>query len=444
MPEARDAQSGFQHYALGPGLNLYVKSTPQFKRTTVAAFVHRRLQPDTAAVTGLLPLVLQRGTQAYPTGLDLEKAMARLYGARLNASVSRLGDRQLVTFTLELPGDRFVGEPLLARGLEVLRQVMLEPVTEGDGLKGEYVAQEKELQIGRIRSLINDKISYARWRCIQHMFANDPYGIYHLGTEEGVRALTPQLLRQQHQTLLAESPIDLYALGDFDPRAAADTIAQVLAAELARRRQQLAEVPPTQVAQPQEGERQIVEDERMEQGWLVLGARTGIGYAHPDYYALQFYNGILGGFVHSKLFLNVREKASLAYAASSSVDPSKGVLLAMAGIDPQKYDQALAIMRQQLAQMLAGEISDEEMEATRKALTRQVKLVRDQPFSQIFWHLRGAVEGRARSLEEALAEIASIGRERVTTVARQVQLDTIYFLRGTGTGHRASTAAARG
>ncbi len=60
------------------------------------------------------------------------------------------------------------------------------------------------------------------------------------------------------------------------------------------------------------------------------------------------YNGVLGGYPHSKLFTNVREKASLAYYASSRFDGHKGILTIQSGIEMANYEKAVDIIRKQL------------------------------------------------------------------------------------------------
>ena len=75
------------------------------------------------------------------------------------------------------------------------------------------------------------------------------------------------------------------------------------------------------------------ESMNVNQGKLCLGFRTNIAPSSADYYPLVVYNGILGGDVHSKLFRNVREKASLAYFAQSILEKYKGLMLIMSGIE---------------------------------------------------------------------------------------------------------------
>ncbi len=86
-----------------------------------------------------------------------------------------------------------------------------------------------------------------------------------------------------------------------------------------------------------------------------------------DYYALQVFNGIYGGFSHSKLFINVREKASLAYYVASRLESHKGLMFVMSGIDNKNYEQALSIIKEQMKAMVAGDFSDEEIRSNKSS-----------------------------------------------------------------------------
>ena len=71
----------------------------------------------------------------------------------------------------------------------------------------------------------------------------------------------------------------------------------------------------------------VREKQDMKQGKLHLGFSTPITFQHPDYPKMQMTNGVFGGFAHSKLFMNVREKESMAYYASSSYASHYGLAL---------------------------------------------------------------------------------------------------------------------
>ena len=419
-------ETAFVHRSLAPGTDLYVLATRKFKRARVSVFVHDVLDPDRVALGALLPFVQKRGTKSHPTGMDLERAAGRLYDATISGGVHKFGDRQTISYSLEVASDRYVGEPVLNAGLALLREVIYEPVEVDGGFSPEYVEQEKRFQVGRVRALVNDKIRYANFRCVEEMFKGQPYAQYELGTEEAIERASAKALREHHRELLKTRPIDIYVVGDVDPERVYDQIAGAFAAG----RGEVLELRPSEVGLGEGPERVVTQEEPMKQGWLVLGMRTDIRRSDPLRYGLQFFNGILGGFVHSKLFINVREKASLAYSAFSSYDANKGLILAYAGIDVNKYDQALEIIKRQIRDTAEGRFSDEEFDATLKGFETQYRMRLDSINGMILHHLGGKLEGCPESIDESLEKVAKVTKEDVIEAARRTRLDTVYFLKG--------------
>ena len=105
----------------------------------------------------------------------------------------------------------------------------------------------------------------------------------------------------------------------------------------------------------------VGEQQDMKQGKLHLGFSTPVTFHHPDYAKMQVTNGVFGGFAHSKLFMNVREKESMAYYASSSYASHYGLLYVMAGIDAELEDKAVTLIKEQLVALQQGDITDLEL-----------------------------------------------------------------------------------
>src|SRR5690625_7551474 len=89
--------------------------------------------------------------------------------------------------------------------------------------------------------------------------------------------------------------------------------------------------------------REIVKNQSIQQAKRHSGYRTSFRFQDDDYFALHVFNGIFGGFPSSKLFLNVREKHSLAYYAASRIESHKGLLIVFSGIAPEDYQKAREI-----------------------------------------------------------------------------------------------------
>ncbi|HEY8394434.1 MAG TPA: pitrilysin family protein [Thermaerobacter sp.] len=423
---------GFQRRSL-PGLNLHVLPTGRFKRVTAVLVWQEGLSEETASSFALLPRLLRRGSRPHPTLPELERALAGLYGATLSAGVEKIGDRHVGTLTMTWPAARYVpGQPpaadLPARALELLFEVLADPLLEGDAFPEERVAEERRAQIERIRALINDKAAYAVRRCVAAMCAGEPYGVSELGEPARLESLDGRALAAFHRRVLERSPLDLFVLGEVDPDELAAAVERAL--DLLPGDRRPGQLPPPVLRAAREQPRRVEETQPMEQGWLILGLRAEIGFDHPLWPALEMYNGVLGGFVHSKLFLHVRERASLAYAAFSRLVRGKGLLLAMAGIDPAKRQEAEEIMLRQIEDARAGRITDEELEATRRSLIDRIRSDMDRPGAVIRAALEREIFGRDEDAEEEIRALSAVSKDDVREVARRVQLDTVYFLHG--------------
>ena len=86
----------------------------------------------------------------------------------------------------------------------------------------------------------------------------------------------------------------------------------------------------------------------MKQGKLHIGYSTPVVFGHEDFPKMQIFNGIFGGYAHSKLFMNVRERESLAYYASSSYASQYGLVFVVSGIEPSNEEKAKEVIAEQL------------------------------------------------------------------------------------------------
>jgi predicted Zn-dependent peptidase len=173
----------------------------------------------------------------------------------------------------------------------------------------------------------------------------------------------------------------------------------------------------------------IVEKLDVGQGKLNMGLRVGATYGSEDYASLLVYNGLLGGFPHSKLFVNVREKASLAYYASSRLDGHKGILTLQSGVEIANFERAVTIIREQIEAMKKGDFDMEDFRRTQAMIIGQLRELQDSAFERIAFDFSNVLSGAERTGESFIADIQAVTPEKVTAVAQGVALDTIYFLR---------------
>lgn len=407
-------------------IRLHVLPTDRFKTYAISAYIGTPLTEDNVTPTALTPFVLRRGTEKLPETRAFREKLDDLYGAGFGFDIYKRGDHQIAQFRMDIIDDRYVqgASGLLGEGLQFLGDALTRPLLENGTFSSKYVEAEKRTLRKKIESIINDKIRYAGERCIEEMCQNEPYRFHPLGRLAAIDSLTPELLYARYRKWLAESPIDLYVVGNT-------TLAEVSALVKASFDLESGEPSAYLTQQGQTGStdvRTVVEQLEVNQGKLNMGLRTGVTYGQPDYAAALVYNGILGGYPHSKLFTNVREKASLAYYASSRLDGHKGILTIQSGIEIANYERAVAIIKEQLAAMEEGQISSLEYDQTLAMIRNQLKELDDSAFEMISFDFNSILSGRERTVAGLIAEVEQVDVAAIQAIAAKVKLDTIYFL----------------
>lgn len=419
----------YESFLLSGDLRLCVNSNRKLKTILVKVFLTADLD-ETVTRRALLPLVLRRGTRRLPDMQSLSRHLEGLYGASLYSSVSKVGEWHVSKYHLEVVNDRFLPRPegLFPRGLELLRDLLLDPHRVDGGFSRKYVDQETENLRRQIESLVDDKGAYAVFRCVEEMCREEPFRWNEQGRVKDLPAIERVDLYESYRQWIATCPLAVYVAGDVEVSAVRHAVEEAF--DLGRRAvQPLSPAPsPVSVGAP----REIREPMEVHQGKLVLGFRHGVTYGDVDEYAaLLIMNGVLGGFSHSKLFQNVREKASMAYSASSWVEKTKGLLFISCGIAVENYERALEVILEQVEAMERGDITDDEIDATAKTMINHNLMLEDD-FSSLaeidhVWRLNG----RTLDLLALREQLAGVRREQIVEVARKLKHDTTYFLHST-------------
>ena len=155
----------------------------------------------------------------------------------------------------------------------------------------------------------------------------------------------------------------------------------------------------------------------------------GFSCTSPDYPALLLFNMIYGGSATSKLFLNVREKESLCYYASSVLHRQKNLITLSSGIEVADYQRAYDEILAQLDKARRGEIEDGEEEGARSTIRHAFRVMGDSLGQMEDFYLGRAATGSEDTIEGLAADLESVTRERMLAAAEGIALDTVYFLK---------------
>lgn len=418
---------------LMPGVWLNHLRSDKFKTACMSLTLLTQLKRDSASMNALIPYVLRRGTTRYGDMEALSARLEELYGAAVEPVVRRIGEIQCVGFYASLPEREYLpgGQDVLRDTAELMGELLLSPATRGGLLMPQYVDSERDKMLDTIRSRINEKRGYSLFRCIEEMCCYEDFAVGRLGGEMECQAIHYQKLTKHYRALLQTCPLEIFYCG----RAGEDEVASAT-------RDALSALPrggidydlgtDVRMNALEEAPRYVEEELPVSQGKLVIGFRLGECMEDPDIAALHVFNSVYGSGTSSKLFMNVRERLSLCYYASSIIDIHKGIMLVASGIEFEKFGAARDEILAQLEAMKRGEITEAELNAAKAGVASDLRSLMDSQGELEGFYLAQALDGADYGPME-LAELAeSVTKEDVVAIANSVECDLIYFLKGGG------------
>lgn len=418
----------FQTIPLAQGVTLHIKQTAQFKTVNFSLKWRRPLTVQDAAERTVLSNVLQHSNAKYTSTSEFVSYLDDLFGTVLYFDTAKRGNEHTVLLNVETVNDNYLAkDKVLNEVLSLLHTVIFEPNIENNAFQEAIVEREKHMVIQRIQAIFDEKTRFAQQRLLQILRPEQPASISANGTIEAVEKITATSLYQTYQAMMTEDIIDIYVVGDVDSEQMVALLKQSL--PFMDRQPLTAQAIATETkALPQLA--YIREQHEMKQGKLHLGFSTPVTFHHPDFAKMQIFNGIFGGYAHSKLFMNVRERESLAYYASSNYSAHYGLVFVMSGIEPVNETKAFEVIQEQLDAMKAGDISDLELTQTKAMLKNQLKEALDSARGQIEIYDQYKDLSEPFTVEHWTTKWEAVTKQQVVDMASQLSLEAVYFLSG--------------
>ena len=421
-----------QHWKrLADGVELSAIQTDKFKTGLLAVTLTIPLSGETATAGALIPEVLSRGSRNHPDMERLSAATDALYGASLGPAVRQRGESQCVSFLSSFIDDHYAldGSAVLEPTAALMGEVLLDPVLQEGAFRRDYVESEGVNLADRIEARVNDKRGWAVFRLIQEMCAGEAYAVDKLGSAQCARSMTAERLWADYRALLSRARVNFYYGGAARLERVEDAVRRAFAPLLTGRD---APVRCQVEAEPRGPVRTVTDAMDVTQGKLAIGFRTGgITMASDDYPALVVCNALYGGSANSKLFLNVREKLSLCYYASSMLDKVKGLMVVSSGVEFAQFDRSQEAILDQLEAMRRGDFTQEELTAAIRTVTGSLRgrqdsqgQMEDDRLTGVLFHAAAGEDG------ELIKAVEAVTADQVAGAAQKLKLDTIFRLTG--------------
>lgn len=436
LKDRKDMNDGIQKMYERNGVGIYYVPADKFKTAVIKVMICDNLSHERAYKNGLISAILNCGTKNYPTIKKISEKMQELYGAGMSVGVSSIGEVQTTEIWTEYTEQKYVpNNPRLEEEIiEFIFELIFNPDTRDyDGKTGfvqETFQRERINRDEQIKSLINDKHSYAHRRCLEIMCENEPYGVSSIGKLGDGDDLTPVSLYEYYtEQFLKKSVVKIFYCGKNYP----ETLTNYTEKFFENTNRIKLDEAYLQKDDIKESDVKYVEEaQNITQGKLFMGFRVNTPPLSPEYYAAVLSVAILGQGTQSKMFVNIREKNSMAYYAAAYSNRMKGVMLAYCAIDFANKDAAQKLIKEQLDAIRNGEITQDEYVAAVKTLCNDLYSYSDSQSHVLSYYFNQSVMGQITDPLEYAEKIKAVTIEDISNAAKRISLDTVYFLTGEG------------
>ena len=414
-----------------PGFRVCSYHTDRFKTGILSVNLVVPLAGNVAEKS-LLPSLLCASCAEYPDLLSLNRRLAELYGAELTPSASKHGENLVLRITMTMIGDRFAldGESISVECARLLCKALFEPNVENGAFRPDEVAREKRIRLDRIEALKSSKRAYAQKQMLELMCADEAYSLSVLGEEEDIPALTPEQLYASWQDLLKTAFVQLQVVGDLE----VEPITALFREYFDRVEDRHVVRGETVVIPFAESVKRGEEEQDIAQSKLVMGFRCGMHEPFENYAAMRTFTDLFGGGTYSRLFVNVREKQSLCYYCAARLTAAKGILTVQSGVETGNAERAEKEILKQLDEMKAGGVTAEDLEKSKRSMEDFFLSVFDTPEELDGWLFSQVTDDEFQTPEDLVADMKEVTVEQVIEMANNISLDTVFLLKGTGTG----------
>jgi zinc protease len=329
---------------LDNGMTVLVRENPLAPVVAVTLLVRtgsRWEEPATAGISNFLHAVMVKGTRQR-SGAALAEAVAGI-GGKLSAAgdvdYSAIQGTALARFWRDLLG--------------LTAELALEPVLSPD-----EVEREREWLLSRVQRRRDSPAARAFDELYAALYGPHPYGLPVLGTRESLARIAHADIVAHYRRYYRPERLTLAVSGDVEREAVVAEVARLFGG--LPRATAVAADPP--LPSPPPGSRRVVLRQAAQQAQVVT-AGLGPPLDHPDHAPAKVLATVLGGGMAGRLFVEIRDRSGLAYAATAFYDALVGPapIVLYLGTAPETAAAAEAALQREVERVRQEPVSPDEL-----------------------------------------------------------------------------------
>ncbi len=410
-------------------MNIYKINNEKFKSIYISYNFTMEVE-DTKLFSSnaVLASLMAKSSKKYENQKQIERFLNLSYGSNYDVNIEKYGDLYNLEFRMEFINRKFLPnkEELLDNMLSFLYEMIYNPADWSE----KNINREKDFILERINEKKDEKLRYGVQRAEELLCKNEPFGTYLYGEEEQVKEINKDILNDAYKQLI-NSSITIIVSGNLSGYDSIDNKILEIFGDKNIIDKTLQDLNYNIKKGYEEKNEEVIEYQDTVQSVLAMGLSVD-NCVPSDFYALNLYNAILGTTPSSKLFQNVREKASLAYTVRSRFYRFKDIIVIYAGINKDDYKKAVDLIKVQIDDMKNGNITEEEFNSAKDSLMADLLEWKDSKVAMAKMKLANIIAFKNPDIdvEEMRENINKVSLQNVIDIANKVNLRKVFVLGG--------------
>ena len=403
---------------------LHMIKTNAFKTITFKVIFRNEIKKELITINNILIDYLTYSCNKYKSKKEMIIKKQDLYGAYIGGNNLRVGNYLDTSLSMSILNPKYTEQTMFKESLSFFKEIIFNPKMEDKSFDKETIRILKN----NLKSLIiseKDKPNiYVRNRLYEEM-TDLPISYKMNGYIEDIDKINENTLLDNYKKLINNSNIDIYVVGNIEYEEIEEAIKDIFNFETKEKKLKDVNI---NYKNTREEINIIKEETKLVQSKLAIACEIKDITPLEREIVATMYSVILGNSPEAKLFMNVREKQSLAYSISSSFKRSDGILTIVAGFSYKSYDKVIDAIKKEMQDMKDGKITEQELNACKELYISVLNEV-DEYQSSIIDYYDSMFYYHAMSIEDTIKEIKKITKEDIQKLANKVEIDTIFVLK---------------